>query len=247
MDKEDYIFGTRAVLEAVDAGKQIDKVMLNRDARNDLSKELLKVLKERKIFFQYVPIQKLNSITRKNHQGVIAFISPVLFSDIEEVITATFEAGKVPFIVVLDGVTDVRNFGAIVRTAECAGVHAVLVPEMNSAGIRGDAVKTSAGALFKVPVCRTNSLRKTLEAVKQAGLQIVSADEKAPDYYYQSNFTIPTALVLGDEEKGISGSILSLSDSTVKIPLLGEIKSLNVSVAASVLIYETVRQRLLNE
>jgi 23S rRNA (guanosine2251-2'-O)-methyltransferase len=205
---------------------------------------LLNVLKARKILFQFVPFQKLNKITRKNHQGVIAFISPILFSDIEEIVTQVFETGKTPFIIVLDGVTDVRNFGAIVRTAECAGVDAVLVPEKNSAGINADAVKTSAGALFKVPVCRTNSLRKTIENLKLSGLRIISASEKAQKYYYQTNFTVPTALVVGDEETGISESILSLSDDTVKIPILGEIKSLNVSVAASVLIYETVRQRL---
>jgi len=244
MEKETYIFGTRAVMEAIDAGKQIDKVLMRQDVRNDLSKELLDALKTHKIFFQFVPGQKLNTITRKNHQGVIAFISPIVFSDIEEMVTRAFESGKTPFVLVLDGVTDVRNFGAIVRTAECAGVDAVLVPEKNSAGINADAVKTSAGALFLVPVCRTNSIRKTLESLKKMGMQIISASEKANKYYYETDFTSPTALVVGDEEKGISTSILSLSDDTVKIPISGEIKSLNVSVAASVLIYETVRQRL---
>jgi 23S rRNA (guanosine2251-2'-O)-methyltransferase len=244
MEKESYIFGTRAVLEAVESGKQLEKVLIKQEARNELSRDLLNVLKTHKIYFQFVPFQKLNTITRKNHQGVIAFISPVQFYDVEEIVTRVFEAGKNPFILVLDGVTDVRNFGAIVRTAECAGVDAVLVPEKNSAGITGDAIKTSAGALFKVPICRTNSLRKTLENLKSNGLQLISASEKAQKNYYQTNFTLPTALVVGDEETGISNSILSLSDDMIKIPILGEIKSLNVSVAASVLIYETVRQRI---
>jgi 23S rRNA (guanosine2251-2'-O)-methyltransferase len=245
MEKDNFIFGTRAVLEAIDSGKQIEKVLLKQEARNELSRELLTVLKARKIYFQFVPFQKLNKISRKNHQGVIAFISPVVFYDVEEIVTRIFETGKTPFILILDGVTDVRNFGAVVRTAECAGVDAVLVPEKSSAGINADAVKTSAGAIFNIPICRTNSLKKTIEKLKLSGLRIISASEKAQNYYYKTDFTLPTALVVGDEENGISDTILSLSDDTVKIPIIGQIKSLNVSVAASVLIYETVRQRLM--
>lgn len=245
MMKDNFIFGTRAVIEALNSDKQVDKVLIKKDGNNELINELIKALKKFKTPHQFVPLQKINKITRKNHQGVIAFISEVKFYDIEEIITQTFELGKTPFILVLDGVTDVRNFGAIVRSAECSGVDAVLIPEKNSARINADAIKTSAGALHKVPICRTNSLRLTLDNIKLLGLQIISADEKAEKIYFEIDFKIPTAIVMGSEEKGLSKSIVSLSDNFVKIPILGEIKSLNVSVAASILMYETVRQRII--
>ncbi len=245
MAKDNFIFGTRAVIEAVGTDKQIDKVLIKRDGDNELLKELLSILKKHKIQYQYVPFQKINKITRKNHQGVLAFISPVKFYDINEIVTRVFEAGKTPFIIVVDGVTDVRNFGAIVRTAECSGVDAVLIPEKNSARINADAVKTSAGALHKIPVCRTHSLRKTIEELKMIGLQIISVSEKAEKNYYDIDFKNPTALIFGSEDTGISKSIISLSNEFVKIPILGEIKSLNVSVAASILMYESVRQRII--
>jgi len=244
MANNNFIYGTRAVIEAVNSDKQIEKVLIVRSDDNSLQKELTTLLKQRRIYFQFVPLQKINKISRKNHQGVIAFVSPVSFYDVEEIVTRIYEEGKVPFILALDGVTDVRNFGAVIRTAECSGVHAVLIPEKGSAGINADAVKTSAGALYKVPICRTRSLRQTLENLKQNGLQIISGSEKAEKNYYQTDFTLPTVLIVGSEEKGISNSIVSLSNEFVKIPLLGEIKSLNVSVAASILMYETVRQRI---
>ena len=244
MANNNFIYGTRAVIEAVHSDKQIEKVMIVRSDDNQLQKELIALLKQHRIYYQFVPFQKINKISRKNHQGVIAFISPVSFYDAEEVVTRLYEDGQTPFILALDGVTDVRNFGAIVRTAECAGVHAVLIPEKGSAGINADAVKTSAGALHKVPICRTRSLRETLHNLKQNGLQIISASEKAEKNYYQTDFALPVVLVVGSEEKGISNSIISLSDEFVKIPMLGEINSLNVSVAASILMYETVRQRI---
>jgi len=244
MANNNFIYGTRAVIEAVNSDKQIEKVMIVRSDDNPLQKELTTLLKQHRVYFQFVPLQKINKISRKNHQGVIAFISPVAFYDAEEIVIRVFEAGKIPFILVLDGVTDVRNFGAVIRTAECSGVHAVLVPEKGSAAINADAVKTSAGALHKVPVCKTRSLRETLHNLKENGLQIISASEKADKSYYQIDLTLPTVLVVGSEEKGISNSIISLSDEFVKIPVLGEIKSLNVSVAASILMYESVRQRI---
>lgn len=243
MADKNFIYGTRAVIEAVNSDKQIEKVMIVRSDDNPLQKELTALLKQHRIYYQFVPFQKLNKITRKNHQGVIAFISPVSFYDIEEIVTQIYEEGKTPFILALDGVTDVRNFGAVVRTAECAGVNAVLVPEKGSASINADAVKTSAGALYKVPICKTRSLRETIRKLKDNGLQIISGSEKAEKNYYQTDFSKPTLIVVGSEEKGISNAIVSLSDEFVKIPLLGEINSLNVSVAASILMYETVRQR----
>ena len=244
MTDKNFIYGTRAVIEAVNSDKLIEKVLIVRSNDNQLQKELLEQLKKYRIYYQYVPIQKINKFTRKNHQGVLALISPVQFFDIEEIVTRLYEEGKVPFILALDGVTDVRNFGAIIRTAECSGVHAVLIPEKGSAGINADAVKTSAGALHKVPICRTRSLRETLKKLKESGLQIISGSEKAEKYYYQSDFTKPFVLVVGSEEEGISNAITLLSDEFIKIPLLGEINSLNVSVAASILMYETVKQRI---
>jgi len=244
MAKENFIFGTRAVIEAVNSDKQIEKVLITRSNDNELQKELIELLKRNKIFFQFVPFQKINRVTKKNHQGVLAFVSPVTFYDVEEIITRVFEDGRTPFIVALDGVTDVRNFGAIVRTAECAGVDAILVPEKGSAQINADAVKTSVGALLKLPICRTPSLRITLDKLQNNGLKIVSASEKAENNYYQSDFKSPIVIVVGAEDSGVSKSIISLSDEFVKIPLLGKIKSLNVSVAASILIYETVKQRI---
>ncbi|PID87872.1 MAG: 23S rRNA (guanosine(2251)-2'-O)-methyltransferase RlmB [Bacteroidia bacterium] len=242
MERADYIFGSRAVLEALGTERVLEKVLICRSPDNDLQNLLIKELKRHKVFFQFVPMQKLRRISGKNHQGVIAFVSPIAFGDVQEIVTSTFESGKVPFILVADGVTDVRNFGALVRSAECAGVDAVLVPEKNSAGINADAVKTSAGALHKVPICRTPSLRKTLIDLKNSGLQAVAGSEKAARNYYEVNFRKPTALIVGDEQKGISKSLHTLADFFVKIPLLGEIKSLNVSVAASILLYEKVRQ-----
>jgi len=244
MAKENFIFGTRAIIEAVDADKQIEKVLITRSNDNELQKELIDILKKRKILFQFVPLQKINRVTRKNHQGVLAFISPVTFYNVEEIVTRVYENGKTPFIIVLDGVTDVRNFGAIVRTAECAGADAILIPEKGSAQINADAVKTSAGALHKLPICRTPSLRITLQNLQNSGIKVVSASEKAKNNYYQTDFNLPLAIVVGAEDVGVSKSIISLSDEFVKIPLLGEIKSLNVSVAASILIYETVKQRI---
>lgn len=244
MADKNYIYGTRAVIEAVNSEKQIEKVMIVRSDDNLLQKELTALLKQHRIYFQFVPFQKLNKITRKNHQGVIAFVSPVSFFDVEEIVTQIYEEGKTPFILALDGVTDVRNFGAVVRTAECAGVDAILVPEKGSASINADAVKTSAGALYKVPICKTRSLRESLQKLKKNGLQVISGSEKAEKNYYQTDFTKPAVLVVGSEEKGISNAIVSLSDEFVKIPLLGEINSLNVSVAASILMYEMVKQRI---
>ncbi len=244
MAKDNFIFGTRAVIEAANSDKQIEKVLITRSKDNELQNELLQVLKKYKILHQFVPFQKINRITKKNHQGVLAFISPVKFYDIEEITTRVFEEGKTPFIIVLDGVTDVRNFGAIVRTAECAGANAILVPEKGSAQINADAVKTSAGALHKLPICRTISLRKTLENLKNSGIKIISASEKAEKNYYNSDFKVPVAIVVGAEDEGVSKPVISISDEFVKIPILGEIKSLNVSVAASILIYETIRQRI---
>jgi len=240
---DDMIFGIRAVIEAIHSGKEIDKVLLQKGERGDLFKEAFDLIRQHGIPFQYVPLEKLNRITRKNHQGVIAFVSPVIFYDIENYLPTLFEEGKVPTILVLDQVTDVRNFGAIVRTAECAGVDAVLVPDKGAARINADAVKTSAGALHLVPVCRSRDLKKSILFLQQSGLRIVAATEKSSENYIKTDYTGPVAIVMGSEEFGIDRQILELADDRVQIPILGKIQSLNVSVAAGLLVYEVVRQR----
>lgn len=240
---DDLIFGIRAVIEAIKSGKDIDKVLLKKGPGGELYQEVFELIRERQIPFQFVPLEKINRITRKNHQGVVAFISPVTFYDIENFLPALFEAGKNPFILVLDEVTDVRNFGAIVRTAECAGVDAVLVPERGAARINADAVKTSAGALHLVPVCRSRDLRKTILFLQQSGLRLIAATEKSSGHYAKADYTGPVAVIMGSEDTGIDPQILSLADERVKIPVLGQIQSLNVSVAAGLLVYEVIRQR----
>ncbi len=241
---EEMIFGIRAVIEAIKSGKDIDKVLLKKGPGGELFQEVFELIRSHQIPFQFVPVEKINRITRKNHQGVVAFISPVTFYDLENFLPSLFEQGKNPFILVLDEVTDVRNFGAIVRTAECAGVDALLIPERGAARVNADAVKTSAGALHLMPVCRARDLKRAVQFLQQSGLRIIAATEKSSDNYMQGNYTGPVALVMGSEETGIDPQILSLADERVKIPVLGQIQSLNVSVAAGLLVYEVVRQRL---
>lgn len=243
-NSDDFIFGIRAVIEAIDSGKDIDKILIKKGLGGDLFKELFEKIRANELPFQYVPLEKINRITRKNHQGVLAFVSPVTFYDIENFLPSIFEAGYNPLILVLDQVTDVRNFGAIVRTAECAGVHAVLIPERGAARINADAVKTSAGALHTVPICRTKDLKKSIQFLQESGLKIVAATEKSDHNYTQTDLTGPTAIVMGSEEKGIEKQILNQANARVQIPILGKIESLNVSVAAGLLVYEVVRQRL---
>ncbi len=243
MNKEDYVFGTRAVTEAVNAGKPIEKILFKKGLNNELFHELYQKIKDAEIPFQFVPVEKINRVTRKNHQGVIALLSPVEFQGIENVLPLIYDTGADPLLLILDQVSDVRNFGAIVRSAECAGVHAVIIPEKGSARINADAVKTSAGALFNVPICRTDNLKKTIEFLKDSGVKIVAASEKATNLYTQTNMNLPLAIIAGSEEHGISNSLLELSDELIKIPILGKIESLNVSVASSLMVYEAVRQR----
>lgn len=241
--KEDFVFGTRAVIEAVRAGKSIDKILIKNGLKNELFGELYQLIKENKIPFQYVPVEKINRITKKNHQGVIALISSIDFYRIEDILPSIFEKGQDPLLLILDQVTDVRNFGAIARSAECAGVHAIIIPEKGAARIGADAVKTSAGALNIVPVCRSSNLNLIVDFLKNSGIKIVAATEKASEIYTNSNMLGPLAIILGSEESGISNQLLRLSDDLVRIPIVGKIESLNVSVAASLMVYEAIRQR----
>jgi 23S rRNA (guanosine2251-2'-O)-methyltransferase len=244
MKESEMIFGTRAVIEAVQAGKEVDKILMRRDLQNDLSRELFHIVKETNIPIQRVPQEKLDRLTHKNHQGVIAFISAVTYQKLEDIVPFLYEEGKNPFIVLLDGVTDVRNFGAIARTCECAGVDALVIPAHNSVSVNADAIKTSAGALLNVPVCKEASITEAIGFLKNCGYKVVAATEKAEyDYTTVDYTTIPVALVLGSEDRGISFDNLRICDEMVKIPILGNIASLNVSAAAAVLMYEVVRQR----
>ena len=239
----DLIFGIRAVIEALEAGKEVDKILIRRELSSDLSKELFSVLQGRNIPVQRVPVEKLNAITQKNHQGVIAYAASVEYQQITNIIPTLYEEGKNPFVVVLDGVTDIRNFGAIARTCECAGVNAIVVPSRGGAAANADAVKTSAGALHVIPVCRENSLLEAVKFLKGSGLKVVAATEKAVKNYTEISYKEPVAIVMGSEDIGISDEILRLCDELVAIPILGTIASLNVSVATGVLVYEAVKQR----
>jgi 23S rRNA (guanosine2251-2'-O)-methyltransferase len=241
---DDFIFGIRAIIEAIRFGKDVDKVLMKHGQKGDLMQELFELTKEYHIPIQRVPVEKLDRITRKNHQGVIALISPVTFYKLEDVITQTFESGEMPFILALDGISDVRNFGAIVRSAECAGVHGIVVPDRGSVRIGPDAMKTSAGALHKVPICRTQSLKKSLQYLMECGLTICGASEKATLNYFEHNFTSPVCLVMGSEDTGLSDEVFRMCQPLIKIPLMGQIESLNVSAAASILMFEVVKQRM---
>jgi len=242
-EEKNYIFGIRAIIEAVEAGKTIDKLFIQKGLHNDLFAELWKLVRERRINYKHVPLEKINRLTRKNHQGVFAFISPIDFHNIEDVIPKLYEEGKNPLVLVLDRITDVRNFGAIARTAECAGVDTILIPEQNAAAINADAIKTSAGALHKVTVCRTWNLKLALQFMKESGIQLIGCTEKTQDDMYKADYTTPTAIIIGSEEDGVSPEFLKMCDARAKIPMNGKIASLNVSVATGVILYEAIRQR----
>lgn len=245
MNADDYIYGLRAVIEAIDAGRNIDKIFIKRDLGSELASELLGRVKQYKIPMQRVPVEKLNRITRKNHQGVVAMVSAVTYHRLENLVPQLYEEGRLPFILVLDGITDVRNFGAIARTAECAGVDAIVIPESGSVSVGADAVKTSAGALLSLPVCRVHNLALAVTYLEENGYNLVAVSEKANYNYTEGQYTVPTALVMGAEDKGISPHIFKACTTKVSIPMFGNIGSLNVSVAAGVIMYEVVRQRLL--
>jgi len=238
------IFGIHTVIEAIQAGKEVDKILIKKELQGELIKELYAVLKGRNIPLQRVPLERLNRITHKNHQGVIAFISAITYHRLEDIIPFVFEQGKDPFIVLLDGLTDVRNFGAIARTCECAGVDAIVIPAKDSVSVNADAMKTSAGALNILPVCKEKSINQAIRYLKDCGVTVLAASEKAVKNYMEVNFAGPIAIVMGAEDTGVSSENIRISDEMIKIPQFGTIGSLNVSVAASILIYEGVRQRM---
>ncbi len=232
-------------MEAINADKEIDKIFISKDLQGELAAELNALLRGRRdIVVQRVPVERLNRITRKNHQGVIAILSAITYETLSNLVPMLYEDGRLPFLVALDGITDVRNFGAIARTAECVGADALVIPMRGSVSVGGDAVKTSAGALSYLPVCRERNLAGALRFLKDNGYQVVAVSEKADFSYVRADYTTPVVLVMGAEDTGISPEVMAECDTRVSLPMFGKIGSLNVSVAAGVMMYEVVRQRL---
>ena len=241
---KDFIFGLRAVIEALEAGKTVDRILMRRELGGELAKELLETAARYDVPVQRVPLEKLNRVTMKNHQGAVAYLSPVEYYRLDRLIPQFYDEGRVPLVVVLDGVTDARNFGAIARSCDCGGVDAIVIPERGSASASSDAVKASAGALFYVPVCREKTVESAVRQLHDSGYLVIGASEKGAESYTKVDYTVPVAIVMGAEDTGISPEVMSRCDSLVSIPMLGDIGSLNVSVAGGVMIYEAVRQRL---
>ena len=244
IDKTQYIYGIHAVLEAIEAGKDIDKIFLSKTLNDETAREISDKARQLRVPVQRVPVQKIDRITRRNHQGVLAMMAAVTYYRVEDLVPQLFDEGENRFIVVLDGVTDVRNFGAVARTCECAGVSAIVIPDRESVSVNADAVKTSAGALNYLPVCREHNLVNAIKLLRDSGFKIVGTSDKQQLPYTQADYTGPVAIVLGAEDKGISPDIMKLCDTQVLIPEFGHINSLNVSVAGGIMIYEVVRQRL---
>ncbi|AGC67014.1 putative tRNA:rRNA methyltransferase [Candidatus Uzinura diaspidicola str. ASNER] len=243
MYPQNYIYGIHPVIEAIDSGKSIDKIYLQKGLHGVNYKRIQETIKKYKIPFKWVPREKLRCLTLKNHQGVFAFISPIEFHKIDDLIPILYERGKNPLLLVLDRITDVRNFGSIVRTAECGGVDAILIPQNGSTLINSDAIKASSGAILKLPICKEYNLYKSLLILKNYGIQLVAAEEKAFTTFYEVDFSLPIAILIGNEQSGLDSSYLSLTEKQVKLPMVGKISSMNVSVVCGVLIYEVIRRR----
>lgn len=244
MEKTTQIYGLRAIIEAVNSNEEIDKVFLQKGLKGDLMKELEGLLRRNEINMVYVPVEKLNRLTKSNHQGAVANISPISFHTIEELVEKTSEKEGPALFLLLDQLSDVRNFGAIIRTAECTGVDGIIVQKKGAAPVTADTIKTSAGAAYRVPIAKVDHLKDAVFYLQASGIKIVSATEKTEDSVYDVPFTDSIAIVMGAEDRGITPSILKASDYRAKVPLLGEIESLNVSVACAVFLYEAVRQRM---
>ena len=245
MEKKEkvIIFGIRAIIEAIDSNKSINKVFIQRGLNNKNGFELIKKLNSKSIEISYVPIEKLNRLTLKNHQGAVATISPIKFLNIEDLSELIESKQKELSVLILDQLSDVRNFGAIVRTAECSGVDCIIIQSSGSAPVNGDTIKTSSGAIFNVPICKVSHIKDAIFLLKQHEIKIYGASEKSETDLYQTNFGKKQAIIMGSEGKGLSNSVIKLCDSLIKIPLLGKIESLNVSVACGAILYELVRQK----
>lgn len=243
MEKEHQIFGIRAIIEAIQAGKEIDKVFIQKDAQGELMKDLMKVMKRASVNFSYVPVEKLNKLTHSNHQGAVATIAPISFHNLETLIEEVVESGKTPLFLILDQLSDARNFGAIIRTAECTGVNGIIIQKQGSAPVNGDTVKTSAGAVFNVPICKVEHIKDAIFQLQGSGIKTIAATEKTDQNIYDLELNEPIAIIMGSEDRGVNPSVLKIVDEKAKLPMFGTIASLNVSVACGAFLYETVRQR----
>ncbi len=244
MQEQTQIFGIRAIIEAINAGETIDKVFLQKGLKGELFSELEAVLRKNSINTSYVPVEKLNRLTKKNHQGAVAQISPIEFHDIETLVLNVLESGKTPLFLLLDQLSDVRNFGAIIRTAECTGVDGIIIQKKGGAPVNGDTIKTSAGAVFKVPICKVDHIKDAVFYMQASGINVIAATEKTEHVLFDISFKEPSAIIMGSEGRGINPSTLKVVDAKAKLPILGEIESLNVSVACGAFLYEAVRQRI---
>ena len=244
MEKDNQIFGIRAIIEAINAKKEIDKVFVQKDAQGDLMLDLMKTMKRNNINFSYVPVEKLNRLTPNNHQGAVATIAPIYFVALETMVESVIESGKKPLFLILDQLSDARNFGAIIRTAECTGVDGIIIQKQGSAPVNGDTVKTSAGAVFNVPICKVDHIKDAIFYLQGSGIKTVAATEKTEQNIYDINFNEGVAIIMGSEDRGVNPSVLKIVDEKAKLPMFGTIESLNVSVACGAFLYEALRQRL---
>ena len=244
MEKDNQIFGIRAIIEAINAKKEIDKVFVQKEAQGDLMHDLMKTMKRNNINFSYVPVEKLNRLTPNNHQGAVATIAPISFVSLETLVESVIETGKKPLFLILDQLSDARNFGAIIRTAECTGVDGIIIQKQGSAPVNGDTVKTSAGAVFNVPICKVDHIKDAIFYLQGSGIKTVAATEKTEHHIYDINLNEGVAIILGSEDRGVNPSVLKIVDEKAKLPMFGSIESLNVSVACGAFLYETLRQRL---
>jgi len=243
MEKDNQIFGIRAIIEAINAKKEIDKVFIQKEAQGDLMQDLMKTMKRNNINFSYVPVEKLNRLTPNNHQGAVATIAPISFVSLETLVEGVIESGRKPLFLILDQLSDARNFGAIIRTAECTGVDGIIIQKQGSAPVNGDTVKTSAGAVFNVPICKVDHIKDAIFYLQVSGIKTVAATEKTENHIYDINFNEGVAIIMGSEDRGVNPSVLKIVDEKAKLPMFGTIESLNVSVACGAFLYEALRQR----
>lgn len=244
MEKDNQIFGIRAIIEAINAKKEIDKVFVQKEAQGDLMQDLMKTMKRNNINFSYVPVEKLNRLTPNNHQGAVASIAPISFVSLETLVESVIETGKKPLFLILDQLSDARNFGAIIRTAECTGVDGIIIQKQGSAPVNGDTVKTSAGAVFNVPICKVDHIKDAIFYLQGSGIKTVAATEKTESHIYDINLNEGVAIIMGSEDRGVNPSVLKIVDEKAKLPMFGTIESLNVSVACGAFLYEALRQRM---
>jgi len=243
MEKNTEIYGIRAVIEAINSSKDIDKVFIQTGLKGKLIGQLESLIRKNKINFSYVTTQKLDRLSKKNHQGVIARIAPIKFYTIDS-FSDVLEKSNNPFVLILDQISDVRNFGAIIRTAEISGVDGIIIQNSSSAPVNSDTIKTSAGAIFNIPICKVNHIKDAIYHLQSMNISIISASEKSEKNIYDVDLKVPLAIIMGSEQKGINKSVINLSNESVKLPMYGKIESLNVSVACGIFLYEVVRQRI---